>query len=255
MDFRFNAEFFWQVLQHYEAWYPPPYTPVLVLGNHDSRRWIDRLGGDTQKAKLISLLQYTARGIPVSYYGEEIGMPEGNFPARTALDPVGKKYAWAPNWLLKMLKLYVNRDNCRTPMVWENSPNGGFTDGEVSTWLPLSAGPACANVASQEDNPDSLLNWYRSLLKIRQGIQTLRTGTLKLLPRDLAKNGLLGFIRKDEFYNYAVLINTSANSVAVDLPGGQIEIQTGKIDLHSDNIRVNAFSGCIVNLSGQPTGD
>ena len=255
MEFKFKAEFFWRVLEHYETEYPSPLTPVLVLGNHDSRRWIDRVKGDLDKAKLIALLQLTARGIPVVYYGEEIGLPEGDIPAREALDPVGQRYAWAPDWLLDLFGLYVNRDNCRTPMAWDRSQKAGFTDPDVDPWLPLSADPAAANVKDQLEDPGSILNWYRTLLRFRQATPALHAGTLQLLPRSLTQKGLLGFIRKFEDQAYGILINMSATPAPASLPGTQIEIQAGQISLTENSILVGGYSGCVVKLSEKDTSN
>jgi len=255
MEFKLKAEFFWRVLQQYETEYPSPLTPVLVLGNHDSRRWIDRVKGDLDKAKLIALLQLTARGIPVVYYGEEIGLPEGDIPAREALDPVGQRYAWAPDWLLDLFGLYVNRDNCRTPMAWDRSQKAGFTDPDVDPWLPLSADPAAANVKDQLEDPGSILNWYRTLLRFRQATPALHAGTLQLLPRSLTQKGLLGFIRKFEDQAYGILINMSATPAPASLPGTQIEIQAGQISLTENSILVGGYSGCVVKLSEKDTSN
>jgi oligo-1,6-glucosidase/alpha-glucosidase len=248
MHYKFQAEFFWKVLDHYETWYPPPLTPVLVLGNHDSKRWIDRINYDLQKAKLITLLQLTARGIPVVYYGEEIGLPEGMRPAQDALDPVGRRYAWVPKWMLALLDLYVNRDNCRTPMAWDSTYQAGFTDSEKDPWLPLSADPKIANVADQIGDPDSLLNWYKTVLHFRNSKPTLQAGTLTLLPKSLTRQGVLGYIRQDGPVRLAVLINMKKKPVSVDLAGAQIEIQTGQVSLTADQVVIDGLSGCVVSL-------
>ncbi len=248
MDFTFKPDFFWDTLYSFETSFPEPYTPVLVLGNHDSRRWIDRVGDDLRKAKLITLLQLTARGLPVVYYGEEIGLQEGRIPAKESLDPVGQRYAWVPAWLLDLLNLYINRDNCRTPMAWDPSQLAGFSDSDAKPWLPLSADPSAINVKDQIEDPDSLLNWYRILLKLRETTPALRAGSLKLLSRKLTQKGLLGYIRQCERDKYGILINMDVNPVNVELAGTQIQAQTGQISLTPDKILVGGYSGCVVKL-------
>ncbi len=248
MHFSFKADFFWYALAHYERYYPEPFCPVLVLGNHDSRRWIDRVKGDLQKAKLISLLQLTSRGVPVVYYGEEIGLPEAKIPARDALDPVGQRYAWAPNWLLGLLNLYVNRDNCRTPMAWDSSPGAGFTDGDSPPWLPLSAEPAGANVADQKEDPASLLNWYRTLLRYRKSSAALKTGSLQLLPRKFTEKGLLGYIRQSGKDRLIVVFNFSDSPLEVDLDAKKIPLKTGSVTILEGKIKLGKLSGAIIPL-------
>lgn len=252
MDFAFKADFFWKVLSHYEKWYPAPFSPILVLGNHDSKRWIERLKGNLRKAKLVALLQLTARGVPVVYYGEEIGLPEGNIPARESLDPVGQRYAWAPNWFLKALNLYVNRDNCRTPMAWNANPGAGFSSDTAETWLPLSADPTAANAADQTSNPFSLMNWYSTLLGFRSKSSALKTGSLQLLPRRFAMDGLLGYIRQAENERLLVVFNFSDSPLEADLQADSILIQTGSVKNLTDRIRLGKYSGAIIPLRSEP---
>lgn len=251
MNFRFQADFFWRALNHFEHWYPLPYTPVLVLGNHDSRRWIDRVGGSVQKVKLIALLQLTARGIPVVYYGEEIGLPEGDRPARKALDPIGRRYSFIPRWVQDLLDIYINRDNCRTPMAWDASNQAGFTGGDVQPWLPLSADPSAANAADQKGDPGSLLNWYKDLLEYRQNSPALRVGTLRLLPRKFAQKGLLAYIREEGNERLIIVFNFSRSPLEVDLQTDTIPLQTGKVTKLEGKIRLGGLSAALVELNSK----
>ena len=88
LRFRFDAAFFRSQLRRYETDYGPPLMPTYVYSNHDNRRSIGRVGGDPQKAKLLALFQLTARGVAVTYQGEEIGMADTPMPQATTLDPV-----------------------------------------------------------------------------------------------------------------------------------------------------------------------
>ncbi len=249
MDFQFSAECFWKILNKYETTYPQPYTPVLVLGNHDSRRWIDRVGGDIQKAKLLVLFQLTARGVPVVYYGEEIGLPEGQISAQDSLDPIGQRYAWAPNWLLKALNLYVNRDNCRTPMVWDSSAQGGFTQSSVQPWLPLSAHPKIANAADEDQDPDSLLNWYKSLLRIKREFPAINNASLKLYPPELARKGILGYSRQSEGWNFIILINFSSKQFVIPQNTIAELLTTGNVGTTAGKIILGKYSGGIFTVA------
>lgn len=195
LRFSFRARFFRDILQRFEALYPAPFVPTLVLGNHDRPRWISRIGGRREaarrKARCVVLLQCTARGIPVVYYGEEIGMEDGDFPFPDALDPVARQFAWLPRWAARLLGLYLNRDGCRTPMQWDDSADAGFSPGSGAAdaraadagkpWLPLLPGHRRINAAVQRQDPDSLFNLYRDLLAFRAGSAALREGDFALL--------------------------------------------------------------------------
>ena len=158
------ARFFRNVLLEYEAQYPLPYTPVFVYGNHDLRRLFSKIGPDVRFAKILALYQFTVRGVPVTYYGEEIGMLDGNFSARNARDPMGARFSWIPDILVNKLGFYINRDGCRTPMQWDNTDNAGFCSADAQPWLPVHQDYESINVKSELACPDSILNVYNRLL-------------------------------------------------------------------------------------------
>jgi oligo-1,6-glucosidase/alpha-glucosidase len=208
-----EAGFLRDVIRHYEARYPEPFKPVYVLGNHDQKRFISKIGNDVSKAKLLALVQLTARGVPVTYYGEEIGMPDGDFSARIARDPLGKRYRWIPDFLVKRLGLYVNRDGCRTPMQWDNSPNGGFCPDSVIPWLPVDENTVSVNVAAQKPDENSLLNVYRRLLHLRQKTPAILEGTLELFDHSDVGDDLLAYRRNHVDETVLILINWGKNTV------------------------------------------
>ncbi len=53
-----------------------------------------------------------------------------------------------------------NRDNSRTPMQWNNQTNSGFS--EHSPWFPVNPNYKAINVAEQQQDPNSILNFYKS---------------------------------------------------------------------------------------------
>lgn len=169
------------VIEQYETNFPDPYLPVYVLGNHDRKRVLSRAGGNIQLAKLLAVLIFTARGIPVTYYGEEIGMVEAELPIKSCLDPVGQRYKKIPSILLDLLNIYVNRDGCRTPMQWSSGKNAGFSTTNGDLWLPLSSNYLSHNVEELIKKADSILSLYQELLRLRKNSPALIKGELKLL--------------------------------------------------------------------------
>lgn len=107
------------------------------LSNHDQKRVMNVYGGNLDKAKLAAYVYLTGPGIPFIYYGEEIGM-------------TGNK----PDELI------------RTPMQWTAEQNSGFTEG--SAWQKVNGDYSEINVASQDIDPDSLLNFYRDMVTLRK---------------------------------------------------------------------------------------
>jgi oligo-1,6-glucosidase/alpha-glucosidase len=213
-----NASFLKKVIQHYESQYPEPYLPVYVFGNHDRKRLISQCNDDIRIAKLLAIFQFTVRGMPVTYYGEEIGMADGNFPAKTALDPVGQNYAWVPKILVDRFGLYVNRDGCRTPMQWDAGPNAGFCDPGDSPWLPVHENRNQVNVQHQLDDPDSLLNLYRQLLRYRQNSQSLQKGTMELINDPALDESILAYQRKSADQTLLIALNFSEQTRKFENP-------------------------------------
>jgi alpha-glucosidase len=209
---KLHARFFRHVIRHHETCYPAPYTPVYVYGNHDQKRIISRIGNDVRKAKLLALFQFTVRGVPVTYYGEEIGMMEGDFPAKAAEDPVGRRYGWVPPFLVNLLDLYVNRDGCRTPMQWDSSENAGFCGQDVTPWLPVHANHESVNVERELADDGSLLNVYRGLLRLRRESAAIQAGTIQLVEGPDVDEDLLAYCRRLGDETVLVVINFGGNA-------------------------------------------
>ena len=187
------------LLSKFEQHFPEPLTPTWVFSNHDQMRRITKLGNDIRKAKLNAVLQMTVRGVPFIYYGEEIGMLNHRLPLKTAQDPIAQRYKWIPQTLVNLLtnsgSFSLNRDDCRTPMQWDSSPNAGFCSEELDPWLRLSPSHETVNVDLEESDPDSLLNCYKDLLQLRRETPALHAGSMCLLPPFLFGSGLLSFQR------------------------------------------------------------
>jgi len=180
--------------------------PVFVLSNHDIRRWLDRYGDGThnpQIAKLMSALYLTLRGTPIMYYGEEIGMTNTD-PTRLedVRDVVGKK-GWPK---------VKGRDGERTPMQWNDTINFGFNTG-AKTWLPVSPSYKTVNVALEDKDPNSLLNWYRSLIALRRTIPALFEG--EYLPLNTTDVNVLSYMREEGKSRVLVTLNMSGSEQTV----------------------------------------
>ncbi len=218
LNLKNTTPFLRKVIQHYERHYPSPHTPVYVFGNHDRKRLISHCGGDMRIAKLLAVFQFTVRGVPVTYYGEEIGMEDGSFPAKTALDPIGRNYAWVPPFLINWLGLYVNRDGCRTPMQWDSGPNAGFCQPEIIPWLPVHANKVYANVQDQWVDDESLLNLYGKLLHLRRETPALQNGTLELIDDPTVDENIMAYKRITKNQTLLIVLNFGTNFVQFHHP-------------------------------------
>ena len=195
--------------------------PCNTLGNHDRGRVYSQYGdgqNDLAIAKLSLALMLTLRGTPFLYYGEEIGMTDlvlddlGQFRDNLSLwyyhmerEVMGSAPAEAVRWAAKF-----GRDKNRTPMQWADAPNAGFSPSGVRPWLPVNPDHAKGvNVASQLADPDSLLNFYRRLLRLRKQTPALMVGEYHPLLEDL--KDCLVFLRSsaDDRQTCLVMLNMS----------------------------------------------
>jgi alpha-glucosidase len=182
-----------RVVEQTEAAIPPGGWPVWTLSNHDVIRFPTRwCKGDQAKMRCALLVLLLLRGTPVLYYGDEIGLEQQEIPKEAELDFAG------------------NRDGARTPMRWSDEPGLGFTRDGVEPWLPFGSGP---DVASQRDDPDSILTLCRDLLAARREHDDLRQGSYASLP---SPDGVWAWSRGDR---HAVAINLGETDVTVDLTG------------------------------------
>jgi alpha-glucosidase len=148
-------------------------SPLFVFDNHDNIRSVDRYGDglhDDLIQKLIATVLLTPRDAALLYYGEELGM-RTNTPARVedVRDPIGRS-GWPKE---------KGRDGERTPMQWNSDVNAGF-GGTHKPWLPIGPNYRTANVAVESREPNSLLNYYKKLIKLRKENEQLRDGDFVL---------------------------------------------------------------------------
>lgn len=136
--------------------------PALALSNHDVERYLSRCEGGSSPegvGKVIAGLLLTLKGTPFIYQGQEIGMTNLEIPKSEWKDPLG-------------------RDGERTPMQWKDSEYAGFSSTEP--WLPVNENYKDGiNVEDQWKDPDSLLNFYKSLLDFRRENELLRRGEIE----------------------------------------------------------------------------
>lgn len=198
---------------------PPEAWPCNTLNNHDAPRVHSRYGDgehDDQLARLSLALMLTLKGTPFLYNGEEIGMRDYKLESieqfrdnlgvwlyhmgitEMGLDP-GAAFAMVQN---------ITRDKCRTPMQWFAAPNAGFSPQGVETWLPVNPNYAQGvNVADQDNDPDSLLNFYRCLLAVRKATPALIAGDYQATHPQV--EDYFAFLRRTDEQTCLVVLNYS----------------------------------------------
>jgi oligo-1,6-glucosidase len=196
----------------------------LYWNNHDQPRIVSRWGDDGEHrvaaAKLLGTTLHLHRGTPYIYQGEELGMtnaPFGGIEDFRDIESVNHyREAVAvgqdPAGVLAALRT-MSRDNARTPMQWDSSPNAGFTTG--TPWLPVNPNSAEVNAEAARVDPDSVLHHYRRLIGLRHAEPVVVDGDFTmLLPNS---ETVYAFTRRLDEVELLVLANFSAATVPVEL--------------------------------------
>ena len=177
--------------------------PSWAFSNHDAPRIASRwteAGFDADWAKLFGLLLMSLRGNIFIYQGEELGLPQSDVPFEKLQDPEG-----ITNW-----PETLGRDGCRTPMPWAHDlPNAGFSTA-AGPWLPADPVQAAMAVDLQQNDPESNLNYFRELIRIRKDSPALKYGDFNLLD---AAEDLLAFTRSTPGETVYAVFNLSNETV------------------------------------------
>lgn len=219
----FKAKKWRKTIEHFEENFPEPFVPTYVFSNHDRRRSITPLGNDVRKAKLMALLQFTVRGIPFTYYGEEVGIEKPTLPLKTGLDPLAQRYKSIPQFMVNWTGQSLNRDECRTPMQWDTTAHAGFTTGDP--WLPVNGNFKEKNVELESKDPNSLMRFYTKLIKLRNETPVLQSGQLKI-DEELSGGKILAYIRELEGEKLLMLLNFSERPQKLETIDGEVAFST-----------------------------
>jgi len=163
----------------------------LFLSNHDLPRIMASVGDDPRRAAVAAVLLLTLPGTPFIYYGDEVGVTNGD---GVVVD---------------------ERDESRTPMPWSDGPGHGFTDG--TPWLTPAPGWETANVAAQEDDDGSLLSLYRGLTALRREVGVFGAGDFVPLEASEHAGHLLVYRRGSTEKGALVLIHLGEDTLGDDL--------------------------------------
>lgn len=162
MNLPWDAETIRQSVDELENVLPAFAWPNYVLNSHDAPRFASKIGQN--QARIAAMLLLTLRGTPFLYYGEELGMENGEIHAEQMRDPQGIR-----------LGIEHSRDFSRTPMQWTAEVNAGFSN--FQPWLPITSKYQEQNVSSENADPSSMLNLYRRLIRLRKDHPALHSGT------------------------------------------------------------------------------
>ena len=167
------------------------------------RRLAPLLEGDRRRIELLNGLLMSLPGSPVIYYGDEIGMGDN---------------------------IYLgDRNGVRTPMQWNGGPNAGFSTADPErVYHPVISNPLYGyqviNVDAQRRNENSIFNWMRRLIRVRQSSRVFSRGSIEFLKPP--NHRVLAYLRALGREKVLIVNNLSSTAQAVEL---DLRAQAGAI--------------------------
>ena len=207
----------WQKKLFGQAW------NTLYLENHDHPRIVNRYGNVAywkQSAKMLAACYLFQQGTPFVYQGQEIGMLNWEPEEAVMYEDVQTRWQYehtkgSPE--KKLQKMWrCSRDSARTPVQWDATKNAGFSEGKP--WFYVNSNYPYINVAQQENDPDSILNFYRQAIALRKRLSSVRDGNYKEYCDK--SDDLYMYTRQDSRQRLLVVCSFAAKEIRFKAPRG-----------------------------------
>ncbi|MBR4578771.1 MAG: alpha-glucosidase [Oscillospiraceae bacterium] len=220
----------------------------LYLENHDHPRVISRYGSEkcrVESGKALAASYLFLQGTPIVYQGQELGMTSLRLPKIEDYEDIQtrnhyKLFSTKLSEEEKMERIWkASRDGGRSPLQWDDSENAGFSTAEP--WFTVNPNYPQINAAAQEDDEDSLLNYYRLALRLRHELPVVRYGAYReYMPWS---DKLYVYERRSKSQRLLVICSYTEEPVAFKAPRGY-DLQKGRLILrsHGEEIKDNGFT-------------
>jgi len=235
----------------------------MYLNNHDFPRSVSRWGRDSRthwfkSATMLQTFLLTMRGTPYFYYGEEIGMTNIKFDKISDYKDIntlnrhesiarqgGDTEAFLRN------EQDASRDNARTPMQWNTTANAGFST--EKPWLKVNSNyKEGVNVATQEEDAYSVLNYFKRMVQVRKEHLTLVYGEYHLLQEE--NEEIYAYTRTMTTERYLILLSFSTQRALIDL--NELAFDKAKLLISNDDVRstngkrfeLYSYQACVYKL-------
>ncbi|MCI9373447.1 MAG: alpha-glucosidase [Lachnospiraceae bacterium] len=200
----------------------------LFWNNHDQPRAVSRFGDDRPQyrevsAKMLATCLHMMQGSPYIYQGEELGMT--NYPFQSPddfrdIESINAYKEWCesgrlPHETFWPCMTFKSRDNARTPMQWDDSPQAGFTAG--TPWIPVNPNYREINAKAETANPASVFHYYKKLIALRKENPIMVYGKYELLLEESEE--LFVYTRTLEQEKLLVVCNFTDKETPFTIPG------------------------------------
>ena len=207
---------------------------ALYIENHDLARIVSTLGDDEyywkESATSLGMMYFMMKGTPFIYQGQEIGMTNVHFDKVEDYQDVqstGLYYSKLDQGMehddiMEIIRATA-RGNSRTPMQWNNEVNAGFTTGVP--WLAVNPNYKEINVQKQEEDPESILNFYKDMIALRKSDDVFIYGKYELILEN--HPNVYAYLRILDGKSALVLCNLTDTETMVDL--GQLSVSAEQL--------------------------
>ncbi|MGU8478872.1 glycoside hydrolase family 13 protein [Clostridium perfringens] len=215
---------------------------ALFIENHDIPRVVSTWGNDkeylTECAKAFGAIYFLQKGTPFIYQGQELGMTNVKYHSISEYDDVktintyNERIESGVSEEIALKEAWVtSRDNSRTPMQWNSSKNAGFTCGKP--WIGVNENYKTINVEVEERDENSVLNFYKKLIKLKKSNEALIYGVYDLI------------LEEDEnIFAYTRTLNNEKFLIMANLTGENAKYMYEKEKLNSKDLILNNYEVC-----------
>ncbi|SHJ62258.1 glycoside hydrolase family 13 protein [Aquimarina spongiae] len=246
----------WREAVHEKGWL------ANAMGNHDFARMVSRFGNDTsywsESAKMLLLMQATQNGSLNIYQGDEIGMTNIVLESVEDVRDVQSLNFYNENLETKR---YSNRDaleminregrdNARTPIQWSDEINGGFS--AHTPWLKANPNYAVINVEKQDKDKDSILNFYRKVLKTRKQYDVFVHGDFEEL--EFNNPNIYAYKKKRENEEILVALNFSEEEIEFKFDTSDVASEIlisnyENLNIENNQMTLKPYQGVVLEMN------
>ncbi|HCV0778072.1 TPA: alpha-glucosidase [Staphylococcus aureus] len=257
-DSHFDVNSYKSVLNRWQKQLENKGWNALFIENHDQPRRVSTWGDDDkywyESATSHAAVYFLQQGTPFIYQGQEIGMTNYPFESIETFNDVAVKNDYQ---IVKaqggdvdaLLAKYKdeNRDNSRTPMQWDDTLNGGFTNGEP--WFPVNLNYKTINVAQQLEDEHSVLQFYKDLIQLRKSNDVYVYGQFDLV--DAENSQVFAYTRTLNEKQVLIVGNLTNHEAELTVP---FDLSHGEVKLFNYDAKVNLkqlrpYEACVIELN------
>ena len=231
-----------------------------IIENHDEPRGVSRFlpvyAQNPAGAKMLGTVNILLRGIPFIYQGQELGMMNAKWNSIDEFDDISTKDQYkvakaaglTDDQAMKVCAA-MSRDNARTPMQWSDEENAGFTTG--TPWLKVNENYTKINARQQEDDPDSVLQYYRRLIALRKDPTYKEVFAYgKFAPAFAKANKIMAYYRKTDEKTVLIAANfgDKAAELKLDAAVENMLLTNGLAELDGDVLRLESCGVAVMEM-------